>query len=336
MTTASQTQSHQPGTGSALIYNLLMLLLFPITLVGYLIWLGALMLNSRKDTGISVTAQGPLSARWTQHNLGVRPDEPASRLLLLMPGIPPLGLALTSWPMLTAHRLSGYVPKTFRYPYEGDVVPVEHAAARQTFFDRVLEQHLPAIPQLVILGAGFDTRAYLLPKDWAVRSFEVDMPATQAAKRDLLAKAGIDAGKVTFVPADFEKDDWLALLVEAGFDVKRPALFLWEGVIIYLNRDAVLDTLRKVARTASGSLLAFDYFTTETLTSNAFYWRFARATTKSGGEPLTFGIDSTPPSRDRVAELLGSCGLALDEQQTLGQETGDKRAWGGFAVGRVS
>jgi hypothetical protein len=46
---------------------------------------------------------------------------------------------------------------------------------------------------------------------------------------------------------------------------------------------------------------------------------------------VKFGIDSTPPSRERLAELLRSCGLALGEQRTLGQETDGKRVWGGFA-----
>jgi hypothetical protein len=51
---------------------------------------------------------------------------------------------------------------------------------------------------------------------------------------------------------------------------------------------------------------------------------------------LKFGVDSTPPSRERLAELLPSCGLALVEQRTLGQETEGKRAWGGFAIASVS
>jgi hypothetical protein len=59
--------------------------------------------------------------------------------------------------------------------------------------------------------------------------------------------------------------------------------------------------------------------------------------TKAAGEPLTFGVDSTPPSRERLAELLRSCGLSLGEQRTLGveRETEGKRAWGGFATAIV-
>jgi hypothetical protein len=63
--------------------------------------------------------------------------------------------------------------------------------------------------------------------------------------------------------------------------------------------------------------------------------RTVRATLKAGGEPLKFGIDSTPPSRERLAEFLQSCGLSLVEQRTVGEETGGKRAWGGFAIATV-
>jgi arsenate reductase-like glutaredoxin family protein len=63
--------------------------------------------------------------------------------------------------------------------------------------------------------------------------------------------------------------------------------------------------------------------------------RSVRASLNAGGEPLKFGIDSTPPSRERLAELLQSCGLTLIEQRTLGQETEGKRAWGGFAISAV-
>jgi O-methyltransferase involved in polyketide biosynthesis len=105
---------------------------------------------------------------------------------------------------------------------------------------------------------------------------------------------------------------------------------------MYLDRTAVESTLRKIASTAKGSVLVFDYFTTEPLRSRGLYWRYGRAATRAAGEPLRFGIDSTPPSRDRLVELLHSCGLALAEQRTLGKETHSKRAWGGFAVATVA
>lgn len=231
-----------------------------------------------------------------------------------------------------SHRVR---PKTLRYPFEGEIAPQAEASARVTFFDAAVGRFLPGIDQFVILGAGFDTRSYRLPADTPVRSFELDPPQTQATKREVLGKAGIGTGKVSLVGADFETEDWLEKSMEAGFDTTRPALFLLDGVIIYLDSEAAEDTLREVAICAKGSVLAFDCNTTETLGSTRTFWRYARAATKSAGEPLRFGVDATPPSRERLAELLGSCGLALLEQRTLGAESDTERAWGGFAAAVV-
>jgi methyltransferase (TIGR00027 family) len=323
---------------SAFIYYLIFILLFPVTLLGYIIWVGKGILLGR-GSGVSGTAQGPLSARWFQHQLGQRLDPAADKLLRTLPGIPPLGLKLVGGPMQLAHRASGYVPKTFRYPYTGDVPPMDQASARVAFFDGVVERevlHDPArSTQFVILGAGFDTRAYALPPDLRAQTFEVDTPQTQAVKRAALQSAGIDAEGISYVSADFEHEDWLAKLTAAGFDPSRRALFLIEGVLVYLEREAVEDTLRKIASTARGSVVAFDYFTTDPLTSNGSYWRYARWATNQAHEPLVFGIDATPPVRERLEEFLHSCGLILREQRTLGTESATERAWGGFATAIV-
>ena len=175
----------------------------------------------------------------------------------------------------------------------------------------------------------------MLPAGTRVRSFEVDAPQTLATKRAMLHQARVDATGVAFVAADFEREDWLARLVHAGFVLHQPALLLWEGVMVYLDKEAVERALRTIAGTARGSVVAFDYLTTEPLAAPALYWRYGRAMTRAGGEPLTFGIDSTPPARERLMELLRSCGLTLVEQRTLGQETHGRRAWGGFALAIV-
>jgi len=318
---------------SRIAYYILCTLMSPLILIGYIVWVSKTIASGR--SGVSGTAQGPLSARFSEHNLGTRQDEAADRLIRALPGVPRLGLRLTAGPLLLAHRLTGYVPRAFRYPFEGDVPRQYEASARIWFFDTAVDRYLPDVAQFVILGAGFDTRAYRLPNDARVRVFEVDSPRTQMVKRETLKKAGIDPSAVTFVPADFEKEDWLASLTAAGFDPGERTLFLWEGVTMYLDREAVEDTLRKIASTAHGSVVAFDYFTTEALESHALYWRYGRAATKAAGEKLKFGVDSTPPSRERLAELLRSCGLSLTDQRTLGEDTPARRAWGGFATARV-
>jgi methyltransferase (TIGR00027 family) len=319
---------------AATVYYIISIVLFPASLLGYVIWVGKGFLKGN-PSGVSATAQGPLSARWAMHNLGSRQDEAANRLMPLLPGVPPPCQSHGELAHAAGSPRDWLRAQGLQVSLRGRCSQAVRGLSPSDLFDEAVDRYLAEMNQFVILGAGFDTRPYRLPKDTRVRSFEVDAPKTQAVKREMLAKAGIDTAGVTFVAADFEKQDWLTRLVDAGFDPRKPALFLWEGVMVYLDKDAVEATLHKIASTAKGSVVAFDYFTTEPLVSRALYWRYGRAATRAAGEPLKFGIDSTPPSRERLAELLGSCGLSLLEQRTFGQETEGKRAWGGFAIAAV-
>jgi methyltransferase (TIGR00027 family) len=117
------------------------------------------------------------------------------------------------------------------------------------------------VRQYVILGAGLDSFAYRceLPAE-ALRVFEVDHPATQAWKRERLAAAGIaEPARVAFVPCDFERQQLRAALVAGGVDLSRPLFVSWLGVTMYLERAAVLATLRVVAGCAPGSEIVFEY-----------------------------------------------------------------------------
>ena len=168
-----------------------------------------------------------------------------------------------------------------------------------------------------------------------MRSFEVDTPKTLAIKREVLKKAGIDPAGVTFVSRRLREG---GLAQPAGGSGIRPQQ---TGPIPVGGRDPVPGQGSRRGHAAQdrrhrqGSVIAFDYFTTEVLESQALYLRIVRASLRAGGEPLKFGIDSTPPSSERLAELLRSCGLSLGEQHTVGQETEGKRALGGFATAIV-
>ena len=317
-----------------IVYRIVQILLLPFAAVGYIMFVARLIAYSRR-TGAAATVLASLYTRYMQHMLGTRRDEPAARLMMVMPNVPQLGLRLSTAPTIVAHRLTGYVPKIYRYPYPG-VPPMMHqSAARTTFYDQALARHLADNDQFVILGAGFDTRAYRLPPEARVRCFEIDEPKTQAFKRAMLQQAGIDTSRVTFVPADFAQEDWFEKLVAAGFAPDKPSFFTWESVTIYLEREAVEGTLRKIARTAPGTVVAFDYFSTELIESKSLFMRYAKAVLSATGEPWRFGIDNTPPVRERVAEFLASCSLVLEEQRTFGEETDRKRAPAGFATAIV-
>ena len=99
--------------------------------------------------------------------------------------------------------------------------------------------------QVVILGAGLDTFAYRHP---TARVFEVDHPATQSWKRDLLSSAEIEEpSSLTFVPVDFERQSLADELHTAGFDRSDAAIFVWLGVTMYLSQSAIDDTLSYIS-----------------------------------------------------------------------------------------
>ena len=105
-----------------------------------------------------------------------------------------------------AHRLCA---EGVQVPVRGRNSPATPGVGAGDFLRWRRRTQIPGLTQFVILGAGFDTRAFRRPVNDAIRSFEVDTSRTQAVKRASLQKAGINPGAVTFVSADFETEDWL-------------------------------------------------------------------------------------------------------------------------------
>lgn len=116
--------------------------------------------------------------------------------------------------------------------------------------------------QLVILGAGYDGRAWRLSELAGIRVFELDHPATQGDKRARLAALPPALGDVRFVEIDFERQSLGDVLGRAGHDRASPTCWIWEGVVMYLTRDAMRATLAGIAgRSAPGSTLIVNYHT---------------------------------------------------------------------------
>ena len=114
--------------------------------------------------------------------------------------------------------------------------------------------------QLVILGAGYDGRAWRMPELAGVRVFEVDHPATQGDKRTHLSELPPAIGLVSFVPIDFERESLVEVLDRAGHQRASPTCWIWEGVVMYLTRDAMRATATGIAgRSAPGSTLIVNY-----------------------------------------------------------------------------
>ena len=114
----------------------------------------------------------------------------------------------------------------------------------------------------MVLGAGYDTFGYRIRSFPLLRVFEVDAPLTQQDKCARLAAAGIDVpAHMAYVAVDFAREDLREKLKRAGFDERRPAFFIWLGVIYYLTAENGFDVLRAVGNLAGEAEIVLDYQT---------------------------------------------------------------------------
>jgi len=181
-------------------------------------------------------------------------------------------------------------------------------ALRTAYLDRrvqALVARTPLVKQIVVLGAGFDSRAARFREE-GVRFFEVDAPATAVEKQARLRALGdypVDAA--TYVSCDFAHDDFVEKLIAAGFDAAAPAVFVWEGVVYYLPEAAVRETLSRLAlRMHHESVVLFDFLGKKMVERSGRDVDDVRAAEVVGdlGEPLRFGTNDILP-------LLVECGF---------------------------
>ncbi|MDE0447713.1 MAG: class I SAM-dependent methyltransferase [Spirochaetaceae bacterium] len=163
-------------------------------------------------------------------------------------------LVATNWALnrLFVHRLL----KLFKPVHTENILRLRFAE------DHLREAIAAGARQYVILGAGLDSFC-LRQGDLAdrLRIFEVDHPASQSMKRDKLLKINDHLpANLVFTPVDFETEHLDDALTRAGYDTGVPAFFSWLGTTYYLTRDAIRDTLDRVAAVAApGTRIALDY-----------------------------------------------------------------------------
>jgi len=140
----------------------------------------------------------------------------------------------------------------------------EYVIARTRYFDAVFIDSLEkGFDQIVIFGAGFDSRAlrfHYLNKGNTIL-FELDAPITQQNKlKAYLSKGLFIPQNLVFVPIDFNKESLAEKTAGAGFIAGKKTLFMLEGVTMYLSQDAIQSTFRFIADvSAKGSMIVFDY-----------------------------------------------------------------------------
>jgi methyltransferase (TIGR00027 family) len=170
--------------------------------------------------------------------------------------------------------------------------------------------------QIVLLGAGFDTRALrFASRNRGTRIFELDVPVTLDPKVDILQRKHIPIPEeLTFVRINFDKEDIAAALSRAGFASGRKDLFLMEGITMYLTAQAVDGNFAFIHHNAApGSRVVFDYIYASVLRrENRFYGeRGIYETVARAGEGWTFGLEE-----GQVESFLEKRGFRLVEHYT--------------------
>jgi methyltransferase (TIGR00027 family) len=215
---------------------------------------------------------------------------------------PVVGLFLSDASRQAAERISSRVPAV------KDMVKT-----RTRYFDDMLDSQIAAgVGQVVILGAGLDTRA-IRKASARVRYFEIDDPATMALKRRRYVDARIDAG-VTLISGNYVTDGLIDLLGLHGFEFDVPTYLIWEGNVMYMPLANDKDTMRQLKRHVARFRLSFDYLTESVITKT------------TGEASLTTLVESFEAMRapwvsgiDDVESLAREMGLRVVENVTTGE-----------------
>ena len=236
-------------------------------------------------------------------------SRPASRRLF----DDPLARAFLSWPLSAVARLAAVPGLGQALPWIIDQrVPGARSSgvARTRLVDDAITAWLRGDgDQIVILGAGFDSRAYRLPGLRGVAVFEVDHPDTLAIKRRVLERVLAVPSNVHFVPTDFNQRELAAAMTSAGYRESARTFFLWEGVTNYLGDAAVDATLRWCSRASPGSQVLFTYVHRDVLTKPGAFIGTEKlfASLEKFGEAWTFGIEPA-----ELPRFLAGRGLSLE------------------------
>lgn len=193
--------------------------------------------------------------------------------------------------------------------------------ARVKHFDGVLLDEVSGgIPQVIVLGAGLDSRGYRFSQELSgVRYIEVDHPTVAAHKRERVkAIFGELPAHVTYLALDLTERDLDAALAEAGFEADAPVLVLWVGVSMYLPAEVVSSVLRWVAGQPERSSIAFDYMDRRFFDDSSGFgasWRMRRLL-ELNGERLLYGLDpGSVPALMHDHGLTVKSHLCPEEQQ---------------------
>ena len=295
----------------------LQIVFFPVAFVGLLLTAYKQIVVSKR-LGVSQTAIEIINGRWTMHIFGLRQDDATAALMSVLPNTSKVGLWLVLWPLWVQARIGGQVKLYPRIPTAGDENIADMVAARTVHFDSVIARAIEHVDQFVLMGAGYDTRAYGDLAASGVTVFEVDQANVQEHKRSMIAAAGIRCENVTFVSVDFSVDNLFSKLAASGFDASRKTLFLWEGVSLYLSAEQVAATLAMVKQRAqSGSVLVADLYA-DRLVRTLGKANLNERVLEMTSETLDFSLPFATNWQQVLADFVTSQSLQQGETHFLG------------------
>jgi len=298
------------------IYIPLQMAWSPLTLLGA-VWVAYKQVGVSRKLSLSQTAVEVLNGRWTGDQFGLRPD-PASRSLAAhLPNNSVIGLFIALFPLWVAKHVAG---RPFLYPLLPDDEACGLASifiARSRRFDSLIASRATEAQQLVILGAGYDTRCYGDLAAQGLVLFELDQSADQRAKCAALKRAGLSTDQVHYIGVNFSNPQWITALTASAYDPGLKTIFLWEGVTLYLTEADVRATLALIkAHSAKSSVVLLDLYSTRTI---AFFNRGASGRTlKATGEGLKFGLDFSTDAEAVLTGFASSTHYALGTHYFLG------------------
>ena len=303
---------------SFLVFVVLQVLFLPLAVVSVMLITYRQMVLSKR-LGVSQTGIEVLNGRWTMHVFGMRRDDATARLAKVLPNTSTFGLWLVLFPLWAKYKVSGAYFAYPRIPKEGDEQIADLVIARTFYFDQIIDRVIGGVEQFVMLGAGYDTRAFGELKREGLAIFELDQPATQRLKVSGLDKAGLDVSHVRFVQVDFSQGQAFDELKAAGYDPMKKTLFLWEGVTLYLAESDVRKTLRDIRENAAaGSVVVADFYSekfVELGKKNAA----GRKALEYTGEGFGFGLDFAGGFDETLRDFLRSENMPVGETRFLGR-----------------
>ncbi len=299
-----------------LVYLPLQVLWIPVAVIGSLVFAYYQILVSRR-LGVSQTAIEIINGRVHMAMFGLRPDPAAMQLARRLPNYSMFWNRIILLPQMVYFAICGGTIGYPRISEPGKESVAQLVTARTIFIDEEITRAIGDIDQFVILGAGFDTRAYGQLQRCGLRIFELDRKRTQQLKIAALEESDLASDEVVYVPTDLATEPLFGELTRMGFDCTRPAVFLWEGVTLYLEASAVEKTLEQLrTHAAPGSSLICDIYAerfVRTLGSGPMKRILA-----STGETLHFGLDFSADWAGSLGKFSESHGLRTEAANFMG------------------